>query len=286
MGHFAITDIDGESFEKREVADFLGYPASAGYGDLDVELANWYAKRSDDGISHEISASLGDRTLRLTLTPEKPVSLHGDPPGIQAMGPGGTSYYLSYTRMKAAGELLECQLLSCNTVTVTGQGWHDHQWGDFNLNSYAGWDWFSVQLEDNTELMLYLIRQPDGTYSVRKGSYVTAEGETISLNEDDYKLIETGETWTSEDTGAIYPVGWRIEVPAFNIDISVDPVLLDQEMNTRRTTGIVYWEGAVDISGTHEGLGYVELTNYDLYPYGQTDETTPLKPLRGPLSSN
>lgn len=286
VAHFALTDVTNARFQKAEKADFWAHEAAASSTELDVYVSNWSAKRAADGVSHEIEASLGDKVLRLTLTPEKPAALHGSPPGIQSMGPGGVSYYVSYTRMSATGELLtDCGLLGCTSHKVTGQGWHDHQWGDFSLSSYAGWDWFSLQFEDDTELMLYLIRQPSGVYSARAGSFITAAGETLDLTAEDFELTATGETWTSEATGAVYPVAWQLKVPAHDIDIAVRPAVLEQEMDTRASTGIVYWEGAVEVSGNRAGLGYVELTNYDLYPYGQTDEDTPLEPLRGPFGS-
>jgi predicted secreted hydrolase len=284
VAHFAITDKSANTFEKAERADFWAYEGDASYTDLDVKVANWYARRSPDGVSHDIYAMMGDRQLKLTLTPEKPAALHGNPPGIQSMGPGGVSYYVSYTRMSAAGTLsVNCTFIGCDDLEVTGQAWHDHQWGDFDVSSYAGWDWLSVQFDNNTELMLYLIRQPDGTYSDEAGSFVTAEGETIELKNEDFDVLETGETWTSEATGAVYPIQWQVTVPRYGIDVVVDPVMPNQEMDTRASTGIVYWEGAVDVTGSHEGVGYVELTNYDVYPYGQTDASTPLRRLRGPL---
>jgi predicted secreted hydrolase len=284
VAHFAITDKTANTFEMAEKADFWAYEGQASYTNLDVKVANWYARRSPDGVSHDIYAMLGNRQLKLTLTPEKNAALHGNPPGIQSMGPGGVSYYLSYTRMKATGELkVNCTVLSCDTLNVTGQAWHDHQWGDFDVSSYAGWDWFSVQFDDNTELMLYLIRQPDGSYSDEAGSFITADGKTIELKAEDFAITTTGKTWESENTGAIYPVEWQVTVPGYGIDVLVQPVMPNQEMDTRASTGIVYWEGAVDITGSHEGAGYVELTNYDLYPFGKTDEATPLQILRGPL---
>jgi predicted secreted hydrolase len=284
VAHFAITDKSSRTFEKDEKADFWAYKGEASSSDLDVNVANWYARRNPDGVSHDIYATMGSRQLKLTLTPEKPAALHGNPPGIQSMGPGGVSYYLSYTRMKATGELsTNCTLLGCDSSSVKGQAWHDHQWGDFDVSSYAGWDWFSVQFEDNTELMLYLIRKSDGTYSDEAGSFVTADGKTIELKNEEFDVTTTGETWESETTGAIYPVQWKITVPRYGIDVMVNPVMPDQEMDTRASTGIVYWEGAVDIVGSHEGVGYVELTNYDLYPFGKTDASTPLQRSRGPL---
>jgi predicted secreted hydrolase len=286
VAHFAVTDKTGRRFVMGERADFWGYSAGASTDELEVFVANWRAERAPDGVSHRIRAAEGGFSLDLTLTPTKPAALHGDPPGIQSMGPGGTSYYVSYTRMAATGTLGRgCGPLGlgCETLAVTGEAWHDHQWGDFDLSSYAGWDWFSVQFEDNTELMLYLIRAPSGAYTAQAGSLITASGETLGLDASDFSVTPTGATWTSPETGAVYPMGWRVEVPEHALELTVTPVFPEQEMNTRASTGIVYWEGAVVVEGSRRGVGYVELTNYDLYPYGQTDETTPLQPLRGPF---
>ena len=286
VGHFALTDKNQQRFFMTERSSFEFREAGASHEELDVFLGDWFVRRAPDGVSHDIHAYMDDAALWLRLTPEKPAALHGNPPGIQSMGPGGISYYIAYTRMAAEGKLYyNCYAagLGCERRHVRGQAWHDHQWGDFDVSSYAGWDWFSVQFDDNTELMLYLIREPSGAYIAREGSFIDAQGQTIALYPEDFRLSETGAIWESPDTGAIYPMGWQIEVPEFAIDISVEPVMLQQEMDTRATTGIVYWEGAVTVSGSHQGRGFVELTNYDLYPYGQTDENTPLQPLRGPL---
>ncbi len=282
IAHFAITDITNQSFEMAERTNFANYKGGASSENLDVFVGDWTATRIGEG-KHQIKANVGTKTLELMLSSEKPVALHGNPPGIQSMGPGGTSYYLSYTRMTAEGSLLSCEQSDCVEKSVTGQAWHDHQWGDFELSSYAGWDWFSLQFEDNTELMLYLIREPSGRYSSRAGSFVTENGRVIDIFADDFSLEATGLTWESAETGAIYPMQWTIKVPSQDIEIRVTPVMLEQEMNTRASTGIVYWEGAIEVTGSHEGKGYVELTNYDLYPYGKTDENTPLVPLGGPL---
>jgi len=114
--------------------------------------------------------------------------------------------------------------------------------------------------------MLYLIREEKG-YVEAAGIYVTPSGSTIPLTWDDFTLEETGVTWTSPDTGATYPAQWRVTIPDHDVDVTVTPMLADQEMNTRATTGIVYWEGAVEVTGNRPGVGFVELTNYDRNPF-------------------
>lgn len=286
VGHFALSDPGAREFTVGQRSDFALYRGGASAEDLDVYVANWSVKRAADGKSHHLRASEGEYAINLVLTPEKPAALHGQPPGIQSMGPGGTSYYVSYTRMKVMGTLKRnCGFLGlgCETLSVTGQAWSDHQWGDFNLSGYAGWDWFSVQFDDDTELMLYFIRSPEGRYLTQAGSFITRSGRTLPLSRNDITLEPLGETWTSARTGAVYPVRWRVQVPKHGIDVTVTPTFPEQELDTRATTGIVYWEGAVRVAGSRTGVGYVELTNYDLYPFGQTGPGTPLEPLRGPL---
>ncbi len=277
VGHFAITDINNQKFEKAEKTDIIFYDGQASDSKLDISLSNWYAKQAADGLSHEIYATLGNKAIRFTLSPEKIIARHGNPPGIQSMAEAGVSYYISYTRMKLEGELLtNCVLNICQSQKVSGQAWHDHQWGNFNLYKFAGWDWFSLQFENNTELMLYLIRQPNGNYSEIAGSFIAKDGRLSQINKNDISL-EVIDTWESQATGAIYPITWNLKIAKLNLDIIVKPALLAQEMDTRASTGIVYWEGAVDISGSKTGFGYVELTNYDLYPYGKTDNNTELR---------
>ena len=224
VAHFAITDVTGQTFDMTERADYWTYEASTSEAALDVQVAPTGTPAGWGRARTRFTPRWGGKRLRLTLTETKPAALHGDPPGIQSMGPGGVSYYVSYTRMEAEGTLFkDCTFFGCKAVEVTGQGWHDHQWGDFDISSYAGWDWFSLQFEDNTELMLYLIRQPSGEYSARAGSFIAENGRTVELTAEDFTLEPTGETWRSEETDAVYPVQWQITVPAHGIDTTVTP---------------------------------------------------------------
>jgi predicted secreted hydrolase len=267
VAHTAVTDLVRAHHVMDQRMD-VSYQAGAATSDLDVFLGDWRASRAEDGVSHALTFTAGGYALDLVLTPAKPAALHGDPPGIQTMGPGGVSYYVSYTRMDVQGRLRgPCPLpRACPATQVSGQAWFDHQWGDFRIDEFGGWDWFALQFDDGADVMLYLIRDHDGHYVSAEGSYVTRDGRTLPLREHDFEIAATGPTWESPATGAVYPAEWRIVVPGHGIDVVVAPLLAAQEMDTRATTRIVYWEGAVEVRGSRPGLGYVELTNYDRVP--------------------
>lgn len=268
VAHVAVTDVTGQAFAQAQRSDLLSWKGGADRNVLDAWVGDWSIERAEDGVGTRLRASAPGYRFDLTLTPQKPDALHGRPPGIQSMGPGGTSYYVSSTRMAVHGTLgSACGFLGCRDENVTGLAWHDHQWGDFDMESFAGWDWYSLQLDDDTELMLYLIRAQDGTFASAAGSFVTADGSTVPLAAEDFTVEPTGRAWTSPSTGAVYPLGWRVRVPSRAIDVTLTPELDAQEMNTRATTGIVYWEGSVRVDGTTPGVGYVELTNYDRFPW-------------------
>ena len=150
---------------------------------------------------------------------------------------------------------------------MEGQAWFDHQWGDFRIDAFLGWDWVEMQFDDGEDLMLYLIRDEAGEFMTAEGAYVGADGRHRMLAGDDFELVATGATWESPETGAVYPAQWRVLVPSLDIDVLVTPLVADQEMDTRATTTIVYWEGAVEATGTRPGVGFVELTNYDRVPF-------------------
>ena len=276
VGHFAVTDPSRKTFASAQKSTTWAYQGGAANDHLDVYVADWFARGVPGGNAQRIHAEGDGYSLDLKLDPMKPAALHGNPPGIQSMGPGGTSYYLSYTRMAASGTLgVDCGFFGCRDLKVTGLAWHDHQWGDFKMSGYAGWDWYSIQFDNDTELMLYLIRGTDGGYATAAGSFVTRDGRTVHLTSRDFEVTPTGETWTSPATGAVYPLSWRVRVPRYGIDVAVTPVMKDQEMNTRSTTGIVYWEGDVRVAGSTPGVGYVELTNYDRHPYRPAPGSSP-----------
>ena len=145
----------------------------------------------------------------------------------------------------------------------------DHEFGSSRLReNQQGWDWFSVQFDNDSELMLYQIRRSDGSPDVTSsGSLISSDGAVIHIHPDQMRIQST-DRWRSPRSGAVYPMGWRISVPAFGISVELNPSLRNQELITRGSTNVTYWEGAVDVTGSFgnvavSGVGYVEMTGYD-----------------------
>ena len=152
------------------------------------------------------------------------------------------------------------------TLTVEGSAWFDHQWGDFISVGGGGWDWFAVNLDDGTDVTLSLVRDADGSYPLVYGTLVERDGRTHHLPADAFTVEATAE-WTSPTSGATYPAVWRISIPAEDLEIQLQPTVADQELDTRATTGVIYWEGSQVVRATRNGVplggqAYVELTGY------------------------
>jgi predicted secreted hydrolase len=144
----------------------------------------------------------------------------------------------------------------------------DHEFGTSFLEArQVGWDWFSLQLEDGRDLMLFRLRRADGTLDPHSSAtLVGTGGETVTLSADEFELVP-GRTWTSPESGGRYPVDWRIRVPGHALDLHVHSALDTQELRTEHSTGVAYWEGAVDAEGRSgdqnvRGTGYLEMTGY------------------------
>jgi predicted secreted hydrolase len=199
--------------------------------------------------------------LELALTSAKPPALH-DRDGWVDFGPAGGSYYYSRTSMPAAGTIT----VGDRELAVTGTAWFDHQWGDFIAVGGGGWDWFAVNLDDGREITVSLVRDTDGRYPLVYGSLVEADGTVVHLGAEDLSVTVTAR-WTSPATGATYPARWEISIPGQELELLLEPTVPQQELDTRDTTGVIYWEGSQRVTGTSGGLpiagrGYVELTGY------------------------
>jgi predicted secreted hydrolase len=258
LAHFAITDIDGKAFRFYEKLNRSSpFTARAADGYLDVFNEGWRATTLPDGSWRIVAAQNGD-AIDLTLRARKPPAIHGENGvSMKATGEGYASHYYSMTRLEAAGRV--------NGRACSGQAWMDHEFGSSALReNQRGWDWYSVQLDNDSELMLYVIRRADGTPDVTSsGSLITADGRVIPIRHDQMQ-ITTRRTWKSKKSGATYPLGWKISIPTLRISLTLEPLLDDQELVTRESTRVTYWEGAVSVTGSGvNGEGYVEMTGYD-----------------------
>jgi predicted secreted hydrolase len=258
LSHFAVTDLTRGQFayDQRSAAGEQAQPADGGFA---LALGDW-TMAGRDGRAR-LKAGMDRYGVDLSLSAVKPAALHlGN--GYISFGAAGDSYYYSRTRMTVQGTLTDHDVAR----PVTGTAWFDKQWGDFISVKGGGWDWYALQLDDNTEVMIFDVRSPNGQRAILYGSYVDAVGGVTDIRPDEMSVEATGQ-WRSPHSGATYPSGWRVRLPAQGLDLAIRPLLADQELDTSATTGLFYWEGAVEVSGTRAGRsvgghGYVELTGY------------------------
>lgn len=260
MAHFGLTDAAGRThraFERfsRGAAGLAGAQASP----FRVWLEGWAFEEGPGGMpAMRVRAAQDGYAVDLALRPDKPVVLQGDR-GLSQKGPGlgNASHYYSLTRLATAGTVTTPR----GTADVTGTSWFDREWSTSALASdQVGWDWFALQLADGRDLMLYQLRQKDGTASpYSSGVIVDAAGRATHLPATAYRLVPE-RSWRSPHSGIDYPVAWRIDIPQENLTLHVTPVVDDQELNV----SVRYWEGAVDVSGPDglSGRGYLEMTGY------------------------
>lgn len=265
FAHFALTDLDGRTFRyahRKSSNGRLEAAATASEKHLYINLGDWSLREANG--SHLLRATIGSDTFEATLKPAKPVVLNGEN-GVSLKDTGQASRYFSYTRMEVEGDLVRNGVVE----HFTGSAWMDREFGTWApTENQKGWDWFSVQLNDNTELMCYQLRTAAGEISpYSSGTFVYSDGRYERLSNEDFSITPQS-TWTSPGSGAEYPSGWALEVPKLDLSLNVTPVLNGQELDTRGTTMIVYWEGACEVIGTKagsmiDGNAYVELVGYD-----------------------
>jgi predicted secreted hydrolase len=273
MAHFALSDIAAKKFRFRERINrgIAGKAGGRGYDDKADAATDRYLVWNEDwkveGDERNHSIQVNDRGVRLRLSVKslKAPTLHGDNGHSQkGEGEGRASYYYSLTRMQTDGELT----IDGKPEKVRGLSWMDHEFGSNQLREdQVGWDWFSIQLDNQTELMLYLMRRKDGSVDPHSsGTLVGPNGATKHLKLSDYR-VEVLDRWKSPASGASYPMKWKVAIPEENIALEIDPEFAAQELITNRSTRVTYWEGAVKIRGTFgnkpaSGRGYVEMTGY------------------------
>ena len=261
MGHFALTDVAGQNYQAFEhLARGGAGLAGAQAEPYKVWLEDWQVEEISPGVTR-LQAAAGDVAIDLTLTDLKGPVLHGDH-GYSQKGPdpGNASYYYSLTRLASEGTVT----VGDRAVPVQGLSWQDHEFSTSALAAdQVGWDWFALQLDDDSELKVFHIRKDDGSVDpFSAGSFIAPDGTLTPLSHDDF-TITVNDTWRSPRTGAEYPASWTVTVPSQGIRLDIEPYLADQELNVSYS----YWEGAVRFSGEHNGVpvtgdGYVELTGY------------------------
>ena len=272
VAHMAVTDASRGQFwhdERFSIGSQIGRQDAIA---LDVQGWRLTGALGQDAIA----ARGGEYGLDLQLQATKPPSLHNDI-GWFSFGPAGDSYYYSRTRLQVEGTLY----VGDDPRAVRGQAWMDHQWGNFLV--VGGWDWYSIQLDEGSELMLIYTRLPDGTPGFSFATEVGPNGTTRDLAIDGVQVVPV-DTWTSPHTGATYPSGWRVTVVEAALELELQPTLHDQELQSLAATGIAYWEGQIEIKGRRGGadiggLGYVELVGYaNSSPEGAARRTAAPRP--------
>jgi len=276
--HLAITDESGNRFvydQRSEVGPQVDVsPPGAGFS-LAISGQTVPGVPRPDSVAwkmsgvggHDHLAALGSSAgspfgidLALDAGTRPPVLHEHD--GFVDFGAAGGSYYYSRTRMAASGTLT----LDGKPAAVNGESWFDHQWGDFIAVGGGGWDWFAANLDDGTDLTLSLVRGADESNALVYGTYVRPDGSFEHLDRSAFQVHVTT-SWVSPATGATYPAAWHVTLPGKGLVIELKPTVAAQELDTRPTTGVVYWEGSQVVTATRDGAplggeGYVELTGY------------------------
>jgi predicted secreted hydrolase len=286
MGHAALMDLDRgwHRFSEllyRAVPLLGGFPEMPAIGSVHANPdsprgrlawsrapagtdSTWTLDWNGSGFAFRARDDVAGVTFDLVTTPERPLVLEG-PNGFSDKGgeEGAASQYYSFTRLATEGTVV----LDGKPVRVHGRTWMDKEFGSGVLGSrQVGWDWFSLQLQDGRDLMLYLMRDRDGGAGLARGTIVEADGTVRYLEARDFSVTAKG-SWKSPVSHAEYPARWtvRLERESTPVTLEVVPELADQENLGKLMGGVSYWEGAVEVLGTHGervGEGFVELTGY------------------------
>jgi predicted secreted hydrolase len=255
MAHAAVTRADTHRFSEAF--------SRGGIGQAGVEakpfaawIDDWEMKgsgRTDDGTLSPVTlkASGADFSYALTLETDRPVVLQGEAGYSRKSERGQASYYYSQPFYRARGTLTIDDI----QVAVSGQAWMDREWSSQPLDTdQTGWDWLSLHLASGDKLMLYRLRQKDGK-DYPFGNWISAAGETRMIAGSDIQMTPKA---TAEVAGRQLPVEWQIAIPSRAFSISCKPLNPKAWMGT----GFSYWEGPISFTGSHDGVGYLELTGY------------------------
>jgi len=267
FAHAALTDLGAKAhLHAQRIARWSGDEASAlaraSTRDTDLRLSGWTLQRQPvDGRSRYTTAfGSGEFSLQLQLDATQPLLLQGDA-GFSRKGPNvaQASHYLSEPQLAVQGTLQR----GGKTQAVRGKAWLDHEWSDQLMHPDAvGWDWIGMNLDDGGALTAFRLRRADGSSLWAGGSFRSAAGALQVFAADSVRFTP-GRAWASPATGARYPLQWTVDTPAGRFEVR--PLLDAQELDSRGSTGTVYWEGLSELLNTQAqriGSGYLEMTGY------------------------
>ena len=260
IGHAALSDptVGKLLHDEKSAREGFGL-AYAKVGDTDVKLDDWRMQRQTDG-SYQVSLAARDFNLQLTLAPTQPVLLQGVG-GYSRKGarPAQSSYYYSEPQLRTTGTIARA---GGKPQAVTGTTWLDHEWSSQVLDADAsGWNWIGANLDDGGALMAFQIRSKTGAKLWAHATWRDASGKMTQFAPGEVDFTPT-QLWRSPRTQAEYPVATEIRTGATRWQVK--PLQADQELDSRRSTGAVYWEGAVTVErdGRPAGRAYLEMTGY------------------------
>jgi predicted secreted hydrolase len=259
FAHAALTDVQGQRLwhDQRIAREGFGI-AEAATDDGRVRLRDWSLTRAGGSWQAHVPAT--DFRLDLRCAATQPVLLQGDA-GLSRKGPlpEQASEYYSEPQLAVSGQLA----LHGQVFDVTGRAWMDHEWSDAYLAPEAvGWDWIGMNLDDGSALMAFRIRREDGSTLWDGGAFRSARGDLYIARPGETQFVPH-RRWTSPLSNASYPVEWGVRTPADFY--TVRAVIDNQELDSRGSTGAIYWEGLSDLfdsNGRRVGRGYLEMTGY------------------------
>jgi len=262
FAHFAVSEISRSKFHHFQRLS-RGSFGEAGFDDATrlTWIRDWTCELAGDNGFLLKAAEKGVQ-IELLLEGEKPPVFHGkDGISQKAAGEGRASHYYSLTRLKTKGTIA----IEGKTYRVHGLSWFDHEWATNQLTAdQVGWDWFSIQLNDGSELMLFQIRTKAGERDAfSSGTFVYPDGSARAIPDTDFTALPTA-WWKSEKSGGNYPIEWKLFVPSLDLALTLRARFNEQELDA---APFAYWEGAIGVTGSRgaaqvAGKGYLEMTGY------------------------
>ncbi len=265
FAHAALTDLKRGRLQHDQRIARSGFGlAEAATSDTAVSLRDWGLIREERGGGSRYRARASSDSagfaFDFSLATTQPLLLQGDA-GYSRKGPQPeqASHYYSQPQLAVAGTLKRDGIAR----PVRGTAWLDHEWSDSLLASDAvGWDWIGMNLADGSALTAFQLRNAEGGTVYTGGSFRAPGGATRNFTSDEVRFVP-GRAWISPLSRARYPVEWAIATPVGRY--RVETLLDAQELDSRASTGAIYWEGLSELqdeAGRRVGRGYLEMTGY------------------------